>query len=52
MRDIVFVLVTLGFFGLAAAYVAACSRIVGGEPIVTAPADEAERPERGSVAVR
>jgi hypothetical protein len=33
MRDIVFVAITVGFFGLCAAYIRACSRIVGrGEP--------------------
>jgi hypothetical protein len=44
MKDILFVLVTIGFFGLAAAYVRACARIVGAdEPEATAtPAPEAE----------
>jgi hypothetical protein len=37
MKDILFVLVTIGFFGLAAAYVRACGRIVGpDEPEATA----------------
>jgi hypothetical protein len=29
MRDLVFVALTLGFFGAAAAFVAGCERIVG-----------------------
>ncbi len=32
MRDLVFVLVTVGFFALAAALVAACDRIIGPDP--------------------
>jgi hypothetical protein len=31
MKDLIFVLVTLGFFGLAALYVGACSRILGAD---------------------
>jgi hypothetical protein len=29
MRDVVYVAITLGFFGLAALFVVGCSRIVG-----------------------
>jgi len=45
MKDILFVLVTIGFFGLAAAYVRACARIVGpDEPeATTAEASEGEQ---------
>jgi hypothetical protein len=31
MTDLIFVLVTLGFFALAALYVSACSRILGAD---------------------
>ena len=31
MKDLIFVLVTLGFFGVAALYVGACSRILGAD---------------------
>lgn len=34
MRDVVFVAVTVGFFGLAAAYIGACARIIGREALV------------------
>ena len=34
MRDVVFIAVTVGFFGLAAAYIGACARIVGREELV------------------
>lgn len=34
MRDVVFVAVTVGFFALAAAYISACSRIIGREAAV------------------
>ena len=34
MRDVVFVAVTVGFFGLAAAYIGACARIIGREELV------------------
>jgi hypothetical protein len=32
MRDLVYVLSTIGFFGLAALFTAACDRIVGPDP--------------------
>jgi hypothetical protein len=32
MRDVVYLAVTFGFFGLATAFVAACDRIVGPDP--------------------
>ena len=32
MRDIVYIAATVGFFGLAALFVAACDRIVGPDP--------------------
>jgi len=31
MRDVVYVLITLGFFGLATLFVRGCARIVGSE---------------------
>ena len=31
MKDLIFVLLTVGFFALAALYVRACARIVGAE---------------------
>jgi K+-transporting ATPase ATPase C chain len=47
MTDLIFVLVTLGFFGLAALYVGACSQILGAKESPAtlaepAPADPAE----------
>jgi hypothetical protein len=43
VRDVVFVAVTVGFFGLAAAYIGACARIVGREALVEVPVEpEAE----------
>ena len=45
MRDVVFVAMTVGFFGLAAAYVGACARIIGREELVEVdvePDDEAD----------
>jgi len=39
MRDIIFVLITIGFFALTALYVRACARIVGPDES-EAPADE------------
>ena len=33
MRDVVFVAVTVGFFGVAAAVVRLCDRIVGPDPV-------------------
>lgn len=43
MRDILFVLVTIGFFALATAYILACARIVGGDQLVRRPAEDPER---------
>lgn len=41
MKDIIFVLLTIGFFALTALYVQACARIVGpDEREAEAPADE------------
>ena len=34
MRDLVFVALTVGFFGLAAGVVRLCDRIVGPEPVL------------------
>jgi hypothetical protein len=42
--DVVFVAVTFGFFGLAAAYVGACARIVGREEPVGEPARDDDEP--------
>ena len=36
MRDVVFVVVTLAFFALAALYVRACGRIIGPDELVSA----------------
>jgi hypothetical protein len=30
MRDVIYVAIVIGFFGLCAAYVSACARVVGG----------------------
>jgi hypothetical protein len=44
VRDVVFIAVTIGFFGLAAAYIGACARIIGREELVEVePAEGAER---------
>jgi hypothetical protein len=32
MRDVIYLLLTVGFFAVAAALVAACDRIVGADP--------------------
>jgi rRNA processing protein Krr1/Pno1 len=48
MRDVVFVLVTLAFFALAASYVRACGRIIGPDEVT---ADEIEDAEAVDVAV-
>jgi hypothetical protein len=48
VRDVVFVAVTVGFFGLAAAYIGACARILGREELVEVevePGTEADRVE-------
>jgi hypothetical protein len=37
MQDVLFLLLIVGFFGVAAALVAACERIVGPDPSPTAP---------------
>lgn len=42
MRDIVFVLLTIGFFALAGAYIGACARIVGRDDLVEVPSEEDE----------
>jgi hypothetical protein len=39
VKDLIFVLLTVGFFGLTALYVRACARIVGPDERET-PADE------------
>ena len=39
MRDVVYVLLTIGFFVLAYAYIAGCGRILGADP------SGGERPE-------
>jgi hypothetical protein len=44
MRDLVFLIVTVGFFSLAALAVAACDRIVGPDPVDRS--REAERADR------
>lgn len=32
MRDVVFILLTLGFFALAYAYISGCARVLGPDP--------------------
>ena len=44
MRDVVFIAVIAGFFGLAAAYIGACARIVGREDPVEEPAPGDDEP--------
>lgn len=44
MRDVVFVAVTFGFFGLAAAYIGACARIVGREEPAAEPGRGEDEP--------
>jgi hypothetical protein len=52
VRDVVFVAVTVGFFGLAAAYIGACARIVGREALVEVPVEVAVEPQAESVGAR
>ena len=42
MRDLVFVALTVSFFGLAAGVVRLCDRIVGSDPVVPRSADSAD----------
>jgi len=42
MRDVVFVAVTVGFFGLAGLFVRGCAWIVGDDGPPTQPADRAD----------
>jgi nitrate reductase NapE component len=51
MRDVVFVVVVIAFFALAAAYVGACGRIIGREELTAGPAG-AEDDAVGSTGVR
>jgi hypothetical protein len=46
MRDVVFVAVFIGFFGIAGACVRACAAIIGPDELVSTPEDE-EAPEVG-----
>jgi hypothetical protein len=46
LKDLIFVLVTVGFFGLAALYVSACGRILGAVESA-APATEPESATTG-----
>lgn len=41
MRDVVFLLIVVGFFALAKAYVLACAAVVGAPPTPDADAHEA-----------
>ena len=50
MRDVVYVAVVVGFFGLCAAYVGACARIVGGPRAGDAVPVEAGEDETAEVA--
>jgi hypothetical protein len=45
MKDLVFVLVTIGFFTIAAAYVRACTRIVGPDDPEATAGEESEAEE-------
>ena len=48
MRDVVFVAIVIGFFGIAAAYVRACAAIIGPDELVSTPTPEDEdAPEVG-----
>ena len=42
MRDLVFVAIVIGFFGIAAAYVRACARIIGLDELVSGPPTAAD----------
>lgn len=42
MADLLFVLLIVGFFGLAVLLVAACDRIIGPDPELVAPPDAEE----------
>jgi hypothetical protein len=47
MRDLIFVVVTVGFFAIAAALVAACDRIIGPDPATgVAPGGVAKKQDR------
>jgi hypothetical protein len=43
MADLIYIAVTIAFFGIAALYVVACERIVGPDESATAPPVEEER---------
>jgi hypothetical protein len=40
MRDLVYLGLTVGFFGLAAVFVRACDRVLGPDPLAELPLDE------------
>lgn len=42
MRDVLFVLVVIGFFALATLYVRACAAVVGADADASEPVDESE----------
>ena len=54
MGDLVFILLTFGFFGPAYAYIGGCARILGRDPTPSDPAQEApaERAEAPQEAAR
>jgi len=52
MRDVVYVAIVVGFFGLCAAYVGACARIVGGAaPGAAVPVETDEGEAEGAPAL-
>jgi hypothetical protein len=52
MRDLVFAVVTVGFFAIAAALVAACDRIIGPDPVTgVSPGGVADDHDRQQVEV-
>ena len=42
MRDVIYILLTLGFFALAYAYISGCARVLGPEPAAEGASSEAE----------
>lgn len=46
MEDILFLLATVAFFALAAAYVRFCDRIIGPDPVESSTEERQERQER------
>ena len=47
MRDVVFVAIIIGFFGIAALYVRACAGILGADELVSTPLEGEDAVEVG-----